>query len=355
MAKETGGIPGSGASTWRYPPSWLDRLFDFIRRLPGPTWVAYVLLLVPSIFVATSALWLSGLRPWGEMDPAQIFWGTSTVGVLAAMHRLRIVAGSSFDVFRPALGDGVPDPEAIRYELTVMPARSILLITLFGFVITPLYYLADPVASQVVGLNGLGLIARALSEGFTTVVVLAILYQAIRQARRVTRLHAVAEHVDPFRAAPLYAFSRLTAQTGVVLIMFNALGLILNPTITTENALALYLPWMAAFLGGTIAIFVVPLLGMHRRLADLKDGLEDAVDGRMRILLGELNEAIDDRATDRADGLDRMVSALRHEREVLVKLPTWPWSTATLRGFGSALLLPIGLFLVQRYLGEFLG
>ena len=63
----------------------------------------------------------------------------------------------------------------------------------------------------------------------------------------------------------------------------------------------------------------------------------------------------DCRATDRVDALDRTISALRHERELLAKLPTWPWSAGTIRGFGSALLLPIAVFLVQRFLTQALG
>jgi hypothetical protein len=42
------------------------------------------------------------------------------------------------------------------------------------------------------------------------------------------------------------------------------------------------------------------------------------------------------------------------EREILGKLPTWPWSAGTIRGFGSALLLPITVFLLQRILLEVL-
>ena len=72
----------------------------------------------------------------------------------------------------------------------------------------------------------------------------------------------------------------------------------------------------------------------------------------MRALLGELDEAIDARATDQVDALDRTISALRHQREIIGKLPTWPWSAGTIRGFGSALLLPMILFLIQRYSGR---
>jgi len=165
-----------------------------------------------------------------------------------------------------------------------------------------------------------------------------------------------ADRIDPFRPAPLYAFSRLTAQVGLVLVGFNALGIVLNPGMfASAAAMTIFLPWLAGFTFFAIAVFVVPLQGMHRRLDAEKDRVTGAADGRMRDLLGELNEAIDARATDRVEALDRTISALRHEREILAKLPTWPWSTGTVRGFGSALLLPIGLFLIQRYLGVLLG
>lgn len=57
----------------------------------------------------------------------------------------------------------------------------------------------------------------------------------------------------------------------------------------------------------------------------------------------------------RGDALNKTLGSLLQQREVLAKLPTWPWSTGTIRGFGSALFLPILLFLVQRYLGQLLG
>jgi hypothetical protein len=236
-----------------------------------------------------------------------------------------------------------------------MPARPILLIILFSVAITPAYYAADPVASQVVGLTPIGLIPRAISEIAVSVILLGVLFQAIRQMRIVSRLHAAAEQVDPFRPAPLYAFSRLTSRAGVVLIGFNTLGALANPAVfESEGAFALYVPWLGVFTLVAVAVFVVPLLGMRRRLAAAKDRVEEAADGRMRDLLGELNEAIDARATERVEALDRTISALRHERDILAKLPTWPWSAGTIRGFGSALLLPITVFLLQRLLLEIL-
>jgi hypothetical protein len=48
------------------------------------------------------------------------------------------------------------------------------------------------------------------------------------------------------------------------------------------------------------------------------------------------------------------VAAIRREREILHGLPTWPGSTGTIRGFASALFLPLVLFLIQRLLSQFL-
>lgn len=347
---------GHGAATAPYPRSWIDAFFAWMTALPGPTWLAYAMLVVPSVLVANAALWLSGLRPWGVLEPVQVFWGTWGVLLVAATHHLRNVAGDAFDRFRVALGDGVDDAERARYELTVTPATPVLVLTVVALVLTPLYYLAAPEASQVVGLTPIGLVPRTASEGITTIFFLAITLQAVRQLRAVGRLHAVATGVDVFRPAPLHAFSRLTAQTGIVLTVFISVGILASPdALGAEGALLLWLPWLVGIPLFAAIVFVVPLLGMHRRLEDEKERFEAAADGRMRALLGELNEAIDARAADRVAALDATISALRHEREILARLPTWPWSTVTIRGFGSALLLPIALFLIQRYLGAILG
>ncbi len=339
-----------------YARSWLDVFFDTMTSLPGPTWIAYSVLLIASIALSNSALWLSGLRPWGELDPTQVYWGASTTAIAAAAHYLRNLAGASFDRFRPALGTGEPEPGRVRYELTVIPAVPVAVITLFSFAVTPAYYLVDPVASQVVGLTPAGLVARAISEGGATVIFLSVALQAVRQLRAVTRLHRDANGVDPFRPVPLYAFSRLTSQVGIVLVLWMSGGVLANPgALDVDGVAALWLPWLVLTPVVAIVVFVLPLLGMHGRLDAEKDRLETAADGRMRALLGELDEAIDARATDRIDALDRTVSALRRKREIIAKLPTWPWSTGTIRGFGSALLLPIALFLIQRYLGTALG
>ena len=337
-----------------YAPSWLDRLFDWIVDLPGPTWLAYLVLTVPSAILANAAIWLSGLRPFGEPEPVGVGWGVATIAILAASHRLKVVAASAFDAFRPALGTGVDDPDRARYDLTVMPARPILFLTVFSVVITPAYYVADPVASQVVGLTPLGLVPRLISEAATSAILLGILYQAIRQMRIVSRLHAAADRVDPFRPAPLHAFSRLTAQAAFVLVGFNVLGMFLNPTMfETSAAVTLFAPWLLGFTIVAVAIFIIPLGGMHGRLLAEKERLEGDAEERLKAILAELNRDVDTRDLARADALNKTLASLLQQRDVLARLPTWPWSAGTLRGFVSAILLPLVIFLIQRVLVQF--
>jgi hypothetical protein len=310
---------------------------------------------VPSTLLASAAIWLSGLRPLGEFEPVQIGWGIATIVILAASHRLKAVAGSAFDAFRPALGTGVDDPDRARYELTVMPARPILLLTVFSVVITPAYYLADPVASQVVGLTPLGLVPRLISEAGISAILLGILYQAIRQMRIVSRLHVAANRVDPFRPAPLHAFSRLTAQVAFVLVGFNVLGMFLNPTMLESSAaITIFAPWLVGFTIVAAAIFIIPLRGMHGRLLAEKERLQGDAEERLKAILAELNRDIDTRDLARADALNKTLSSVLQQRDVLARLPTWPWSAGTFRGFVTAILLPLAIFLIQRVLLQFM-
>ena len=61
-------------------------------------------------------------------------------------------------------------------------------------------------------------------------------------------------------------------------------------------------------------------------------------------------EAIETNDLSRADQLEKILNAVLSEREVLARLSAWPWSTGTFRGVASAVLLPIGIFLITRIL-----
>jgi hypothetical protein len=103
-----------------------------------------------------------------------------------------------------------------------------------------------------------------------------------------------------------------------------------------------------------IVAFVAPLTGAHARLEAQKERLQDATEQRIRSLLDDLHRDVDTRDLARADAYNKSLATLLMERDILAKLPTWPWSTATLRGFFSTILLPLTLFVLQQVLSRFL-
>jgi len=342
------------AKSARYAASWLDQFIAWLEALPGPTAAAYLGLMLLAIVVSNLQNWLSGLTPVGALSAAQTFWGVFTVLTVWVAGHLDSVAGRAFDSFRPAISPGAMDLDRARYELTTMPARPALVILGASFAFTILYYVSDPVASQIVGLSPAALAIRAGFEGMFTAVMLSVIVHAIRQLRLVIRLHAAADRIDLFHAAPLHAFSRLTSQTGMVLIAIVLFAYAANPVPLEGGTAALWIPWMIGMPVAGVLVFIVPLLGIHGRLVRAKSELQGAANQRLQAVLAELDHDVDTLDLTRAGGLQQTIGSLLQQREILAKLSTWPWSTGTLRAFASAIALPLALFVMQRFLGQLL-
>ena len=334
-----------------YPPSWLNRLLRWIDRLPGPTWWFYLAFAVVTAILGQVIFWRAGIQPVGQIDPAQVFWGVYLPAQLWIIGYLDGVAREALTAFRPALEMSDDEARRLEYELTVIPALPALIIGLAVLPVTLVGYVVDPVASGIEGYDAITLAARAASEWFVGAVLLVFVYHTLRQLQLVSRLHARVGRIDLFQPRPLYAFSRLTSRTGMALLVLIASGLAASPGFLTSDVFwTIWAPWLIGVPVLAIAVFVVPLYGMHLRLAAAKDTVPGQANLRLRTILDELNAAADARDVARAEGPQKLLSGQLSQREVHARLPTWPWSGATLRAFLSALLLPIAVFLIQRAL-----
>lgn len=54
------------------------------------------------------------------------------------------------------------------------------------------------------------------------------------------------------------------------------------------------------------------------------------------------------------DSLERALGSVICQREIVVQQPTWRWSAGTARGFASAILLPLAIFVAQRLVFQLL-
>jgi hypothetical protein len=336
-----------------YAPSWLNRLITAIDSLPGPTWAAYAVLGLVSVAFSNAQGWVTGLLPVGAVDPVLTYWGVFLVALIWIVAYLDRVAGSAFDAFRPALDMPEAQLASRRYQLVVLPSVPAWLVTIAAFVITPLYYIADPVVAAVVGYTPAQLVLRAASEGFSSAVLLLIILQLGRQLRMVDSIVASAEHIDLFQPGPVYAFSRLTARAAIALIvLIGTSTVVAAPTDLGAASLLLWGPWIVGIPLFGIAAFVLPLRGMHERLVVEKERLQGETESRLKRLLAEINRDVDAGDLSRADALNKALATVLQERDVIAHLPTWPWSTSTLRAIGTAVALPLLLFLAQRVLSQ---
>jgi hypothetical protein len=190
-----------------------------LRRAPGPTWLAYIVLQVVALGVAG----IEGiLSTTGLLDANQLIYGFFFITPLAGLHYLDHVAGQAWDGFRPVTDLDDRAAARVRYELTVTPARTGWVLLAFGFVLNTGWYFVDPVGIGVAGQPLPFIVARALVEGFLAGTLFVLLAQVVRQLRLIDRLHDNATRIDLLRPRSVQAMSRLTAQSSIAIVVLAA-------------------------------------------------------------------------------------------------------------------------------------
>jgi hypothetical protein len=108
---------------------------------------------------------------------------------------------------------------------------------------------------------------------------------------------------------------------------------------------------VAVFGLASIITFALPLLTLHELLAHEKRRLQDENGGQIENIVAELHRRVKVGELAQADKIQALMNSLVAEREVLVKLRTWPWETDTARlVLLTAMLLPMLLWIIQRTL-----
>ena len=350
-AKLPAGTSSIDQPVLQYAPGWIDRLVGWIERLPIPTWLFYPGLLGVVYLVINVSRWVEGSAPFGTLDAPYSFVSVYPVGILAAIHYLDGTAGHAFDVFGPALGKSETEAAHLRYELTTLPAREAWIVGAIGLAFFPLTVLISSPLRPALD-NGIFYWTILTFTGMGFIVSFELLYHTLRQLGLVSRIHDSAANLDLFHLAPLFSFSALTARTGIVFVLILCFDLMVNPE-TLSNPPLIVLN--GAILLLSVACFILPLQGMQRRIAAEKRRLEWDVNQHIKAMVQHLYERVDGFDVHDADPVNKTISSLLATRELIDKIPTWPWRQETSAVFFSALTLPMVVFLIQMLLKTLMG
>jgi hypothetical protein len=190
---------------------------------------------------------------------------------------------------------------------------------------------------------------------------LLLVYQVVRQLHIVSGLNEEATSIDLFQPDAVHAMSRLTARSAIGIVLL-ALLMSLPVGVSEQTWMVTLAVFTAPMLLLALAAFIVPLRGLHRRLEKEKVRLLSAITARMRAASDGLHALVDREAANdddidasraaqiRIDALNKALSSLLQEREVVARLSTWPWDATTFRAVISAVMLPVALFLLTRLL-----
>jgi hypothetical protein len=333
-----------------YPAGWYDRLLDWIDRAPGSNVLYLVGLLLAETMYVTAVIWWNGRLPVGEVDLRRLFIVVVAPYLLAVRFYLDRVACAALDDFRPALTVDEREFRRLRYELTTLPARTthvVSAVAVLAFAVNwgraPDWLLAEYAPSLAWAMILMGPIGL-----FTFMVGALSVAQAVHQLQTVQKLHQRATTIRLFRTKPLYAFSRVAGQTGMSLLLLTYYAGAARPDVLLASPALRML--VLAMVAAAVACFVVPLRGMHRRVAAEKDRALAQTALRFEALTARLNTRIEEGNLTDANALAMQLSSVVTERDALTRVSTWPWEAATVTAFVTTMVLPAIVWVVQRVL-----
>ena len=336
-----------------YPPSFVDRLMGSVQRLPIPYLLTYFLLFLFESALFHIVAWVDGWLPAYRFSGFALMFPLWLWGPLAIMTYLNSVSLEALTNFRPLMD--IPDETVrrLKYEFTTMPARGVIISSAVWTIVYVVFtYLALDSMYAAYGFGRLSVGTSIVRGWISFFIGSAIYYHTIRQLRHVNRTVTMVKQFDLFQLEPIYAFSALTSRTGVSWVILLSLTLL---TVPIQAAPFPTLALLIVQLVLAIAAFVLPLRIVNSRLVSEKRRLLAELDQRVKGTLASLHRCLDDNALAEVAQLNSVIVGLSAERDILTKIPTWPWRAGVLTGFLSIVVLPIMLFILQLVLARWFG
>jgi hypothetical protein len=332
------------------PPSWMNRFTSWVNRLPLPAWLFYTILLIVWELISYLLAWEAGDLQWGEVDFLTFFYNSHGVAMLVFHHYLEGEIGDALHESKPLLNISSGDFLKLVYEFTIMPARLFLVLSTTGLGIGT-FFIANELGFPRLSLPLLFQIAIA---GIQVALLFGFAYRLLRLLSMISKLYASPITINLFDLAPVYELSALGAKAALFLLIWLYLSLAISPGALMDPLYSTYLVGTVLFTMLALAAFFLSLRGINRRLVKEKRHLISDVSRRLESVLDQIKHTVESGDLRKIGDLETALRAVRSEKDLVDKIPTWPWRPATLRVFLSAVFLPIFLWLIQQVLDRFL-
>lgn len=324
-----------------YPASWQNRFFDAVGRSPIPKLLVFILIFLGFFLLDHLVPWLEGKLPWGELDAGQLSFHIWLFIGLFTFDYFISYSKSTMARFRPALDVDETEYERLSYRFITLSSRTGWLLTLMAvpFAIVLVSNVGFLPAYFQTGWSSIAAYFSGTVQGSLFLGLSVFLYRAFRMIRQ---LYDRVESVNLFHLEPIYAFSGFTVRVGMFFVLSSTLGYLTN-TIGWFLVFTISLNLLIA-----IAAFIWPLGGMHAKLQAEKERVNEENDLRLNRTYKELHQRIDKKNDVGMGDFRSRLSALLDLRQEIKKISTWPWDSATLRTFITALFVPITVWLIQQ-------
>jgi hypothetical protein len=346
LSKETAKRPFAAA--------WINRFHNWIDRLPGAPWPYYLGAVLILIAVPTTVQWIEGALPIGAFLLVEIFIATAIAFMLGLLQFLDRRAGAALMALRPALRTIDEQRESLHYQITHMPSWGALLASVIALVTILITEAASApfLPVELVGFSVSLAVFRVIYL-FGWWVFGAFCYHTLHQLMMISRIYTRHTNVNLFRIKPLYAFSNLTALTAGSLTLITYGWRAVAPSESIDDPISLAI--MIVILLLALVAFLWPQLGIHSLQVAEKDRLIEEANRRFELTILELHKRVDSGKLGTINELSTALTALEKELSALQKIPTWPWQPETVRWLVTALVLPLGLWIIQFVLQRVLG
>jgi hypothetical protein len=334
--------------------SWIDQFIDWVETLPVPAWLFYLTLHLVFFLVINMAQWNAGQLTVGQFELANILDPLWASIPLVFLHSASNLAGPAIDMFREMINTSNAEFDQIKYEFLNLPAQimwvifgifSVLLTTIT--IIDPQGFTGFTNAFSVIAFLVLGILGFSLT--FTFIV------HTYRRVILVNHIYQRLGTLNLFDLGPIFSLSGLTTRSAIGIVLIANQDFISNViTTSSEQDFALAIAnTLTIFVIGSAAI-LIPLLGIHRKLQAEKNRLKQDNAKRIHKANDVLNQRMDQSEFENISGFSSGLEALFLFRDRINKIPTWPWDWAAIRGFISAVFLPLAIWAIQSLLTRFL-